>query len=134
MGCGQAWRQRRDWKKAYLGVGASGETITQVLTDSIVDAGTTGVTMLNNVSRSIPSVTADGAIDIWSIYEVAEARGAEVLSRLLEKRVRVGVVGDAQHVTERSGESRRSDGGNGRRSPGTIARAGSRIRSIGSRR
>ena len=68
---------RRGWKKLNLGVDAMGEIVAQVLTDSNVDDGTTGVAIIKNVSRPIRTVTADAAYDTKPIYDADEGMGAE---------------------------------------------------------
>jgi transposase len=70
---------RRGWKKLHLGVDACGEIVAQVLTDSNVDDGTTGVAMIDSVDGSVRSVIADAAYDTRPIYNAAEGRGAEVV-------------------------------------------------------
>ncbi len=70
---------RRRWKKLHLGVDARGEIVAQVLTDSNVDDGTTGVAIIEDVGRPVRSVIADAAYDTRPIYDAAEAKGAEVV-------------------------------------------------------
>ena len=70
---------RRGWKKLHLGVGAAGEIVAQVLSDSTVDDGTVGVAIIDDVSDGIQSVTADAAYDTRPIYRAAEASGARVV-------------------------------------------------------
>lgn len=70
---------RRGWKKLHLGVDVTGEIMAQVLTDSTVDDGTTGVAIIEDVPCSVRTVTADAAYDTMPIYDAAEARGAEVV-------------------------------------------------------
>jgi IS5 family transposase len=70
---------RRGWKKLHLGVDACGEIVAQVLTDSNVDDGTTGVAIIEDVGAPIRSVIADAAYDTRPIYDAAEAKGAEVV-------------------------------------------------------
>lgn len=70
---------RRGWKKLHLGVDDAGEIVAQILTDSNVDDGTTGVTIIERVRDTVRSITADAAYDTTPIYDAAEARGAEVV-------------------------------------------------------
>ena len=70
---------RRGWKKLHLGVDASGEIMAQVLTDSNVDDGSTGIGIIKGVPGGVESVIADTAYDSRPIYEAAESKGAEVI-------------------------------------------------------
>ncbi|MFT5734267.1 MAG: hypothetical protein ACJA2W_000830 [Planctomycetota bacterium] len=70
---------RRGWKKLHLGVDATGEIVAQVLTNSNVDDGTTGVGIIKNVSRPIRTVTADAAYDTRPVFDAADCEGAEVV-------------------------------------------------------
>ena len=70
---------RRGWKKLHLGVDASGEIVAQVLTDSNVDDGSTGMAIIKGVPGGVESVIADTAYDSRPIYEAAEPQGAEVI-------------------------------------------------------
>ena len=70
---------RRGWKKLHLGVDATGEIVAQVLTDSGIDDGSTGVAIIENMGDQVRSVTADAAYDTRPIYDAAESMGAEVV-------------------------------------------------------
>lgn len=70
---------RRGWKKLHLGVDACGEIVAQVLTNSNVDDGTTGVAIIKDVARPIRRVIADAAYDTRRVYDAAECKGADVV-------------------------------------------------------
>ncbi|MFT5734482.1 MAG: hypothetical protein ACJA2W_001267 [Planctomycetota bacterium] len=58
---------------------ACGEIVAQVLTDSNVDDGTTGVAINKGMSGPIRSVTADAVYDTKPINDAADGAGAEVI-------------------------------------------------------
>ncbi|QDV07978.1 hypothetical protein Poly30_35140 [Planctomycetes bacterium Poly30] len=58
---------------------ATGESVAQVLTDSTVGDGATGVAIIEDVPCPVRTVRADAARDTGPIHESAEARGAEVV-------------------------------------------------------
>ena len=63
----------------HLSVDATGEIVSQVLTDSGVDDGTTWVTIIGVVSEPVRSVVADAAYDTRPIYDAAGSMQAEVV-------------------------------------------------------
>jgi IS5 family transposase len=72
-------RSTRGWKKLHLGVDRSGVILAQALTDTNVADATTAIDLIEAVDGALTSVTADAAYDTIALYDVATARGAEVV-------------------------------------------------------
>jgi IS5 family transposase len=70
---------KRGWRKLHLGVDRAGMIVAQVVTDSNVDDGVTGFTLIDRVEGDIAKFTADAAYDTIAIYDAAVERGAEVV-------------------------------------------------------
>jgi hypothetical protein len=57
----------------------AGRLLAQVLTDSSVDDGKTGVEIIKRTKGKLSSVTGDAAYDTVAIYNRASSRGAKVV-------------------------------------------------------
>jgi hypothetical protein len=67
------------WKKLHLGVDETGIIVAQALTNSNVDDATTGVTLVDDVTKEIRTVIGDAAYDTRPFYGAAIDRGAAVV-------------------------------------------------------
>jgi hypothetical protein len=72
-------RGKRGWKKLDLGVDRSGYIIAHALTDATVDDALTGIALIEGITGSVASLTADAAYDMIAFYAVAAVRGARVV-------------------------------------------------------
>lgn len=70
---------KRGWKKLHFGVDRSGVILAQALTDTTVADATMAVDLIEAVDGDLASVTADAAYDPIAFYDVATARGAQVV-------------------------------------------------------
>ena len=67
--------KRRCWRKLHLGVDAGGFIVASELTESGVDDGSVGATMIRGQGAGIERFTADVAYDTRAIYEALAAVG-----------------------------------------------------------
>ena len=70
---------RRGWKKLHLGVDGAGVIVAQVLTEGHADDASQVGELLDVVDGDITNVVGDAAYDTVAVYDVASARGAEVV-------------------------------------------------------
>ena len=70
---------KRGWKKLHLGVDRSGYIIAHALTDATADDALTGIDLIEGITGTVASLTADAAYDTIAFYAVAAARGARVV-------------------------------------------------------
>jgi IS5 family transposase len=70
---------RRGWKKLHLGVDGCGVIVAQVLTDGHADDAAQFGELLDAVEGDITGVVGDAAYAAVAVYDVASARGAEVI-------------------------------------------------------
>src|SRR3954462_598883 len=71
-------RTRRSWRKLHLGMDAgTGQIVAAVLTDKDVDDGSQVGPLLDRVTASVVSFTADGAYDQEGVYSGVTARHPE---------------------------------------------------------
>ena len=68
--------KRRSWRKLHLGVDQDGFIVASQLTESGIDDGSVGATMIDRIEAVIDRFTADGAYDTRAIYEALAAAGA----------------------------------------------------------
>ncbi len=76
---------RGGWRRLHLGVGGSRELVAQILTESNIDDGTTGVGIIEGVGDPILAVMADAAYDTKPIHDAAQSWGAEVVGATVLK-------------------------------------------------
>jgi Transposase DDE domain len=72
-------RGKRGWKKLHLGVDRSGNIVSQALTDATADDALTGIDLIEGITGTVASLTADAAYDTLAFYAVAAERGARVV-------------------------------------------------------
>jgi hypothetical protein len=72
-------RGKRGWRKLHIGINGAGEIVAQVLTDGNADDAKTGIELIEQVEGDIECVIGDAAYDTAAIYEVAGAKGADVV-------------------------------------------------------
>ena len=72
-------RGKRGWKKLHLGVDRSGHIIAHALTEATGDDALTGIALIEGITGTVASLTADAAYDTIAVYTVAAARGARVV-------------------------------------------------------
>ena len=79
MGCCEAWKGKRGWKKLHLGVDRAGIIVAQMLTDGNADDAKTALSLIDATAGDLSSFTGDAAYDTVAIYEAAGARGRDVI-------------------------------------------------------
>ena len=72
-------RGRRGWKKLHLGVDQTGVILAHALTDGTGDDATTGLELITAVDGDLVRLIADAAYDTVAVYDIAGARGANVV-------------------------------------------------------
>jgi len=71
-------KRRRSWRKLHLGVDAeTGQIVASALTSKEIDDGVLAGPLLDQVTGSLPSFTADGAYDQEGVYAAVADRHPE---------------------------------------------------------
>ena len=78
--------RRRPWRKLHIGVDGNGFIVASELTESGVDDGSVGVTMIERIEAAIERFNADGAYDTTAIYEALAAIGARGVEIVIPPR------------------------------------------------
>ena len=86
--------KRRCWRKLHLGVDAGGFIVASELTESGVDDGSVGATMIRGQGAGIERFTADGAYDTRAIYEALAATGGTGVNVVIPPRREATPSGD----------------------------------------
>jgi hypothetical protein len=85
-------KRRRAWRKLHLGVGAkTGQIVASALTSKEIDDGVAVNPLLDQVSGSLSSLTADGAYDQDGVYTAVAERHPEA-----------AVIAPPRHTAEQS--------------------------------